>query len=299
MAASGAWTRRDFLRRSATAGGITIGGSLLVGACTTTGSGNVLERAREAGTIRVGIAGEIPYGFTDQSGRVTGEAPEVARVVFGNMGVPDIEATQVDFNGLIPGLNARRFDVVAAGMFITPERCANAAFSIPDYTAPTAFLVPAGNPKGVRRFEDIVEQNLRLAVLSGAVEQGYAQDLGVPDGQIQVLDSQNSMLQALTGGRADAAALTNISLNGLVERAPEAPVEVTEGFFPVINGQEQVSAGAFVFRSGDDGVRRLFNEELRRIHQNGRWLEVVRPFGFSEENLPPEDVTTERLCSAG
>lgn len=245
-----AWTRRDFLRRAATAGGLAVGGSLLFGACSRVDeNANALQAARESGSIKVGIAGEVPYGFTSE-GRVTGQAPEVARVVFRGIGVPEIEAQQVDFDGLIPALNARRFDVVSAGMYITPPRCQQAAFSIPDYVAPIAFLVPAGNPQQVTRFTDVVEKNLSVAVLSGAVEGGYAEDSGVPPNQIQTVGDQVGMLQAVLNGRVYAAALTNISLNRLVKDNSEAQVEVTEGFYPVINGEEVVSAGGFVFQIG-------------------------------------------------
>ena len=297
--ASTAWTRRDFLKWSAAAGGIAIGGPVLLGACSRVEEGgSALAAARDSGSIRVGIAGEVPYGFTNAEGRVTGQAPEVARVVFGALGVEEIDAQQVEFGNLIDSLNARRFDVVSAGMFITPARCAEAAFSIPDYVAPTAFLVPRGNPRGITRFEDIVQQNLRLAVLQGAVEGGYAEDSGVPADRIQVLPDQAGMLQSLLNQRVDAAALTNISLNDLVDQNPAAPVEVTEGFSPVINGKEVVSAGGFVFRRADDDLRLAFDEELRRAHQDGRWLKAASPFGFTEENLPPGDLTTAELCEA-
>ena len=296
-----AWTRRDFLRRTAATASLAVGGSLLAGACTSTstGSGNALENARTNGTIKVGIAGEQPYGFTDQSGRVTGEAPEVARAVFSALGIPEITATQVEFTSLIAGLRARQYDMVAAGMNITPERCASAAFSIPDYSALTAFLVPRGNPQQVLRYEDLVAKNLQVAVLSGAVEQGYAEAAGVPAGQIQVFDDQNTLLQAVTDNRAYCASLTDRSLNDLVQKNPQAGVEVTEGFAPVVDGQEVVSAGGFVFRQGDTELLQAFNTELQRIQDNGKWVRIVEPFGFTEANLPADDVTTERLCSSG
>lgn len=290
------WTRRDFFKRSAGAAAAVVGGPVLLGACSRTQTSDPLSAARERGSITVGIAGEAPYGFTNKQGKVTGEAPEVARAVFGNLDVPEIQAEQTDFGGLIPGLNAGQFDVVAAGMYITPERCQNAAFSTPDYTAPTAFLVPSGNPQNVTRFEDVTNNNVNLAVLGGAVEKGYAQDLGVPSGQIQTYDSQNALLQAVTDGRAYCAALTNISLNHLVEQNPNADVEVTEGFTPVINGEEQVQAGAFAFRPGNNKLRQAFNKELNKLHQSGRWVEIARPFGFSEENVPPENLSTQELC---
>lgn len=299
------WSRRDFLRRTATAGAVVLGGSTFLGACQSTGGGgaaggggSALENARSAGSIRIGIAGEEPYGFTDVSGNVTGESPEVARVVLQAMGIEDVQAEQVDFGSLIPALNANRYDLVCAGMFITPERCQQAAFSIPDYQALTAFLVPAGNPEQIATFEDVAAKNLPLAVLGAAVEQGYAEAAGVPAGNISTFEDQNQLLQAVTSGRAYAAALTDISLKWLASKNPDAGVEVTESFAPVQDGAEVVSAGAFVFRPADNDLREAFNTELQKAHQDGRWLAAASPFGFSEANLPSADLTTEQLCSA-
>jgi polar amino acid transport system substrate-binding protein len=301
------WSRRDFLRRTATAGAVALGGGTLLGACQATGGGGaatggggggVLDRARSAGRIKIGIAGEEPYGFTDVSGNVTGEAPSVARVVLQAIGVADVQAEQVDFGSLIPALNANRFDMVCAGMNITPQRCQQAAFSVPDYTALTAFLVPRGNPQGVATFEDIAAKNLKLAVLGAAVEQGYAEAGGVPAGSISAFDDQNALLQAVTAGRVYAAALTDISLKWLAGKNPEAGVEVTPGFTPTENGRPVVSAGGFVFRQGDNDLREAFNTELQNLHGNGRWVQIASPFGFSDANLPTAGLTTEQLCSA-
>jgi polar amino acid transport system substrate-binding protein len=303
------WSRRDFLRRTATAGAVAIGGATVLGACTQVpqaggggggeGGAGTLQRARDAGTITVGIANEAPYGFTNEQGVVTGESVEVARAVLGRLGIPELNAITVDFGALIGGLTlSRQFDMVTAGMFITPERCQAAAFSAPDYTAPTAFLVPQGNPAGVQTFDQVRDQNLTVAVLSGAVEQGYATDSGVPEGNVQVLADQNSLLQAVTTGRAACAALTNISLNDVVSKNPGAAVEVTSGFFPVINGEEVISAGGFVFRPGETDILEAFNTELAALHESGEWLRIVEPFGFTQDNLPGPEVTTESLCSA-
>jgi polar amino acid transport system substrate-binding protein len=296
---SSSWARRDFLRRAGFAGLAVVAAPAALAACSTvsTAPGGTLENARSAGTIKVGIANEAPYGFTDPSGKVTGESVEVARAVLKALGIKDVQATTVEFGSLIPGLNAKQFDMVTAGMFINPDRCANAAFSDPDYTAPTAFLVPTGNPKGVASFDDVKSKGLKLAVLSGAVEQGYAKDSGVPDGQVQALGTQNDLLQAVAAGRVDAAALTNISLNDVKSKNAGAAVEVTSGFFPTVKGKQTISAGAFVFRKGEDALVSAFNGELKKLHDGGEWLRIAAPFGFSKDNVPGADVTTQRLCS--
>lgn len=285
--------RRRFLARSAAAVAAIAFAPALLTAC---GSGNddTLAKARRNGNISLGIAGEVPYGYYAPDGRPTGEGPEVARAVFGALGVPAVHAAQVPFGSLIDSLIAGRFDVVAAGMNITPSRCEQAAFSIPDYTAPVAFLVPKGNPRHLASFDDVKRANLRVAVLEGAVEHGFANDAGVPDTQISVLKSQDDLLAAVTSGSADCAALTNISLNSLVRQHPTDPVEVTKGFFPTKSGTKVVTAGGFVFRKQDTNLVREFDRVLKRLHDDGSWLRIVEPFGFTADNLPGSDVSTCR-----
>jgi polar amino acid transport system substrate-binding protein len=294
------WTRRDFFRFGAVAGTAIIGGPALLTACSEvpqggSGEGGTLQRIKEAKTIKVGIAGEVPYGYTD-GGNVTGEAPEVAKAVFKAIGVDKVEATQVEFGQLIPALNAGDFDMVAAGMAILPDRCKNAEFSSVDYVTPTAFMVPKGNPEGVKNFEDVKAKGLKVAVLSGTIEQSVAKATGIEEGNIQPYDGQPELFQALQDNRAYCGALTDISLRELLKNNAGAPFEVTEGFVPKLDGKDQIQAGGFVFRKGETDLVEAFNTELEKLHQSGDWLTIVEPFGFTEDNLPPKDLTTAKLC---
>ncbi|GAB2991097.1 ectoine/hydroxyectoine ABC transporter substrate-binding protein EhuB [Amycolatopsis acidiphila] len=275
-----------------------IGGPVLLAACQSTGSGDTLTAAKNAKTIKIGIANEAPYGFADSSGNTTGEAPEIAKVAFKGMGIDNVQASVVPFDQLIPALNAKQFDVVAAGMNITPTRCKAALFSDPDYSALTGLLVPKGNPQGIKSLQDVAAKKVKLAVLSAAVEKDYATGAGVPEGDIETLDNQNNMLLAVTTGRVYCAALTDISLKYLVKQNPNANVEVTPGFTPTQDGKPVVSAGGFVFRQGDTSLRDAFNEQLKTLHGNGQWLQIATPFGFDQSNLPKADLTTGKLCAA-
>lgn len=292
---NGDHTRRGFLLSS-----VAIGASGLLGACSTTGgSTDVLSKAKKAGSINIGIAGEIPYGYTDKSGVVTGEAPSIAKAIFKNLGVPTVKAKTVSFDSLIPGLNAGQFDMVCAGMDILPARCAQASFSIPDYQALVAFLVPRGNPKRIANFEDVKRTGVTLAAEEGAVESTYATSSGVPTSHIKSFSSPDEMLSAVTTGRVYAAVLTDISLKSLVAQNPKAAVEVTPGFEPVIDGKKSAEVGAFVFRKNEKSLVSQFNTQLKKLHDNGEWLRIAKPFGFTQANIPPANVTTSELCAAG
>jgi polar amino acid transport system substrate-binding protein len=104
--------------------------------------------ARRQGYIRVGFANEAPYGYATPDGKLTGESPEVVKAVLAKIGIPQVDGVLTEFGSLIPGLLAGRFDLIAAGMFITPKRCAQVQFSEPTYGIGQAFLVKKGDPRG-------------------------------------------------------------------------------------------------------------------------------------------------------
>src|SRR3546814_12982141 len=125
------------------------------------------------------------------------------------MGIIEVDGVLTEFGSLIPGLKAGRFDIIAAGMFITPARCNEVAFSEPSYGIGQAFLVKEGNPDGIADYASIAENDdLKLAVMAGAVEVGYAKSAGVEMGQRVVLPDQSRLVQAVPAGRANAASRT-------------------------------------------------------------------------------------------
>ena len=80
------------------------------------GQEGLLERARDAGKVRVGYANMAPYGFADVDGRLTGEAPEIARIILSRMGIAEVEGVVTDYESLVPDLKAGRFDVIACAI---------------------------------------------------------------------------------------------------------------------------------------------------------------------------------------
>jgi polar amino acid transport system substrate-binding protein len=244
----------------------------------------------------VGFANEAPYGYTDKSGKLTGEAPELARVIFKNLGIDDIKGVQVDFGGLIAGLNAKRFDAIAAGMFITPERCASAAFANPEYVAKSAFMVKEGNPKGLKNEKDPAAKGVKVGVLTGAVEADYAEKTGVKKGNIKTFADQASAYEGLKAGRIDCIWLTRISLADLLSKHKGEGFEVTDPFTPVIDGKEQLGAGAFAFRKADADLVNSWNAELAKLKQQNGLLPILQPFGFTQDDMPGPDDTAAKFC---
>ena len=295
------WSRRDFIKRSGVAAGLLALPGVV--ACGKTesggggggGAGGHLAQLKRQGTITVGIAGEEPYDYLE-GGKLTGMDPEVQKVIWKNVGIDTVKSRQVDFDGLIPGLVARRFDVVAAGMFIIPDRCKQASFSDPMYCAPNAFIVPKGNPKNITDFKSVADAGIKVAVFGGAIEGIYAEKAGVKKSDVVEVSSGRDGLLQVKQGRVGAFGLTTITLNNILKKNPSSGVELTKPFTPVVGGKEQHGCGGAVFRKDDNELRMAFNAQLKKLKDSGQLLKIIQPFGFGPETLPPADITTASLC---
>ena len=258
---------------------------------------DTLLRIQRTGVVRIGYANEAPYGYLDSAtGEITGEAPEIAKVVLQRLGAQRIDAVVTEFGSLIPGLKADRFDVIAAGMYITPERSREIDFSNPSYAIGEAFLVAATNPLDLNSFEDVAGHSAaRIGVMGGSVEHGYAKQLGVPDGRIVVFPDYPSAVAGLRTGRVDAVAATVLTASDLIRKQGTEDIELARPFRdPVIDGKSVRGFGAFGFRKGDAALREAFNQHLGEFIGTPKHLQLVKPFGFSEDTLPG-DVTAEQI----
>jgi polar amino acid transport system substrate-binding protein len=283
-------------------GGALLASVALLAGCTATGtagddssaSGSTLDDLRASGVVTVGFAGEAPYSFMEGD-ELTGATVALHKVIFANLGIDVVEGVSTDFGALIPGLQAGRFDVVSAGMSILPERCEQASFSEPEFNYTTALMVESGNPLGLSDMQSIVDSGAQMATMTGAVESSYADALGID--AMNVATPQDGM-DAVVNGRADVFALTGISLNWMVQNAPEASVEVTDSFVASIDGVPQVGAGGTVFLKGDQELVDAYNTELLKITSDvDAYLAIVGDFGFTAGELPDPTLSTAILCA--
>ena len=241
-------------------------------------------------TVTVAIAGEEPYSYLDEGGEPTGAAIAIAEDILGDRMGYQVEAELTDWDSLIPGLNAGNWDVVSAGMSITPERCAEADFSEPELMYTTALLVEEGNPHDVHDLEDVAAaqeagEDIDIVTLTAGVEAGFSDGLGI---DYEGVGSAEDGVDFVTGGRADVFALTAISLNAMA--AELDGVEVTDAFV------HEVGAGSTVFPQGDAELLDEYNEHLAEIKESGEFLELIEAHGFTEAEVPPLEMTADELC---
>lgn len=261
---------------------------LALTACGNGDGGNGDDDGGEGNeALTIALFGEEPYSWIDEeSGEPTGATIAVAEEIFENrLGYDITIEEEPDWDNLIPGLTAGHWDVVSAGMSITEDRCAEAAFGEPELVYTTAFLVEEGNPTGVETFEDLQDAGLDVVALSGAVESGWMDEEGIDH---ETVGSADDGIDFVEGGRADVFALTAISLEAMA--GDMEGLEVTDSF------AHELSVGAHAFLPEDDELLEEFNAELEDLMESGEYLGLVEEFGFTEDEMPPSGLTAQELC---
>lgn len=257
---------------------------------------STMDKIKENGVVVVAIANEFPYGYLDDENVLRGESPDVARaaleIIFGNEVV--FEPVVTEWGSLIPGLNAGRFDMITAAMYITPERCAAAAFSNPDYTIVDGLVVSPGNPFDLHSYADIAaNSDVRAGTGNGYAEKGYMTDEGVAEDQITLFPDDASGVAGVQAGQIDAWTGSAPTLVGIMSDLGEgAGVELVSDFEPSV-----AAYGAAVFRQEDTDFVEAYNAALEELKASGKLLEIHERYeGFGSWTLPG-DAKAADICN--
>ena len=248
-----------------------------------------LTQLKEQGFARIAIANEPPWTMVTTGGEVSGAAPDLARAVLNKMGVEDIVASVSEYGAMIPGVQARRFDMVAAGLFIKPERCEAVLFSQPDLCDAESFMIKAGNPLNLKSFADVASSGAKIGVVGGGTEEKLAIEAGVDRANIVVVPDPQSGAKLLQDGRIDVYALPVLSISDLLKKAEDPSLAM---FAPVEN--TPIFCAGVAFRKQDGALRDAFDVALTEMKASGEFAAIIEPYGYSADAAMQQ--TRENLC---
>lgn len=260
----------------------------LTAGCARDGGG-ALDRARAHG-LRAGFSIEPPYAWVDSSGVVTGEAPEALRHGAAELGIPDVEWVPLEFPQLIPALRTGRIDVIAAGMFITPERARSIRFSRPTACVRPVLVEPRTGAVGPSPASGGARAGCpacRIAVVQGSVEETALRSQtseGADGAEIVVLPDIGTAIAAIRAGSADALAISGPTGREIV--AAEADLVAGASAFPAAIADRAAGCAAFGFRPADEDLATAFDRVLDAFIGSRAHLAIMRRFGFLPDEIP-------------
>jgi lysine/arginine/ornithine transport system substrate-binding protein len=159
--------------------------------------------AETQSTLRFGIeAAYPPFESKSPSGQLQGFDVDVGNAVCAKMGVK-CEWVENSFDGLIPALQARKFDVINSAMNITDKRKQSIDFTPPIYVVPIVMVAKRGSPL----LPDVKSlQGKRVGVLQGSSQEDFLKAHWANAGvSIVSYQDQDQVYADLVAGRLDAA----------------------------------------------------------------------------------------------
>ena len=260
-------------------------------AVATAQAGPLEDRVEAGETIRLGFANAPPWAHPGEDGSPLGFVNVITVDLLERMGHTNVEPVVTDWSGLIPSLVAGRVDIITGGMYILSARCENIDFSEPIGQFGNAFIVPAGNPKGLQTYEDIKNAGGIMAGVSGYVNIEEARRVGIPEDKIIQVPGTTEALAAVKSGRADAGAMTAVEAH-LIAREADGIDSTDTNALP----EWTFNWVGIGFHQEDDAFREGFNAAMAGYIGSEQMLADVAQYDYIPGNVPG-DVATEWICA--
>lgn len=242
--------------------------ALVVPAVAEEGS-DLLSQIQEKGEIIFGTEGTwSPWTFHNEADELVGFDVEVAKAVAEKLGV---KATFVEgeWDGLLAGITAGRYDTMANGVEITEERSEVYDFSAPYGYIRTAIIV-SGDNTDITSFESLSGKRTANTLSSTYTE--LAESYGA---EVTGVDDLNQTIELLLQGRVDATLNAEVTFYDYMSVHPEANLKVAAL-------TEEASLVAFPTRKGaeTETLRAAIDQAISELRDEGVLSEIsIRYFG--------------------
>ncbi|MEO0536091.1 MAG: transporter substrate-binding domain-containing protein [Cyanobacteria bacterium P01_A01_bin.123] len=255
--------RKRFLVITAAAALFTLG---VATACTSPGENGAAETEGDQVLVMATSADYPPYEFYETAsgdGEPIGFDIDIAKAITEKLGYT-LEIEDMEFNGIIPALQAERADFAMAGMTPTEERLESVDFSQIYYDAKNTIISAAG--AGYASYEDL--EGKTVGVQLGSIQEGEAKEQAETISMtIEPRNKVSELIQEIKAGRLDAAIVEDTVAKGYVQN--------TEGLEFTTIEIEGVSGSAIAFPKGSP-LAAEFDQALTEMTESGELDELIK-----------------------
>jgi polar amino acid transport system substrate-binding protein len=244
---------------------------------------DTLDEVKKRGTLIVGMeAAYVPYEFF-KDGKIIGYDPDIIDTFCPKLGV---KAQLVDtaWNGIIPALYAKKFDVIVSAMTITKERAEKVLFSMPYADASNVILLRADESR-IKTADDLSGKIVGVQIGSAAagIIQTFAAKLkaeGKPGyADVKQYEHYPEAYQDLLNKRTDAVVNSKSTMLVVMKDAP--------GKFKMIGGVSDITAYfGMAFRKEDVAFQSFVNDQLAAMKKDGSLAKLQEKWFGSTMETP-------------
>lgn len=220
-----------------------------------------------------------PFTFKTEAGEPTGFDVGIAKALCTEI-KSKCTFVEQNWDGMIPGLLAKKYDAIISSMSITEERKKQIAFSGKYYNTPSCVVVKTeknldGSPAGFK--------GLKIGVLKGSTQENFAMGELKPAGvTIVPYDAQDQVYLDIASGRLDGTVADVVEVtNGFINAADGKgkAYSCAGGRIPASFDAKYFGEGVGVaLRNEDTELRDAFSNAITAIRGNGTWQKIADEF---------------------
>lgn len=228
---------------------------------------DLLEEIQDRGTITIAMEGTwAPWTYHDENGELVGYDVEVGQLIAEKLGV-EPEFVEGEWDGLLAGLDAGRYDMMINGVDVTEERQEAYDFSDPYAYNRTAVIV-RGDNTDIQSLEDLDGKSTANTISSTYAE--LAESYGA---NVTGVDDLNQTFELLLSGRIDATLNAEVTYYDYMKEHPDADVKIAAL-------TDDASEVAIPFRKGEetDSLREAVNQAIRELRESGQLSELSEKY---------------------
>ena len=234
---------------------------------SSTGSGDLLAQIQERGEIVIAMEGTwAPWTYHDENDELVGFDVEVGQQIAEALGV-ETTFVEGEWDGLLAGLDAGRYDIMINGVDITEERSDAYDFSDPYAYNRTAVIVSADNTD-ITSMEDLAGKHTANTISSTYAE--VAEQYGA---EVTGVDDLNQTFELLLSGRIDATLNAEVTYYDYMEAHPDANIKIA-------CLDPEATQVAIPFRKGEEtaSLREAVNQALADMRESGVLTELSEKY---------------------
>ncbi len=233
---------------------------------------STLDKIQKAGVIKVGMeVGYLPFEFNDDQGNIIGFDVDMANELGKRMGVK-VELINTAWDGIIPGLQAGKYDIIMSGMTRTLERALAVNFTDPYYETGQVLLIRKGDTR-VKNFKDMDTKDLVLAVKTGTTSDLATAKI-IKNAKIDKYSTEIDGVTALKTKKADVFVYDKPYIEDYAEKDAEVvmlPELFTKEYF------------GFAIRKGDQDYLNWLNYFVAEIRADGTYDSLYKKWFVDKE----------------
>ena len=239
---------------------LLLAGLLILAGCAQKspagGEEDALARIRAKGEIVVAMEGTwAPWTYHDEAGDLVGYDVEVARGIAEKLGV-SVRFVEGEFNGLLAGLEAGRYDIMVNGVNVDEDRAAKYDFT-DAYAYDRTAVIVKGDDVSIASMEDLEGKRTANTITSTYAK--VAQEYGA---EVTSVDDLNQTFELLFSGRIDATLNAEVTYYDYMKAHPDADIKIA-----VL--APEASQVAIPVPKGETALVEAVNGALKEMREDG------------------------------